>query len=370
MPIGGLTGTLSDRYTQSQARGLVRAKTGSLPHVTALSGTVLDADVAPARVRGPRRRDARRRPVGPARRDRRVRHDARRPAAAADRAASATDVRGARDDGCTARRRTAVAPTAERALRPETGGYRDGVEPSRNDLSAGLVDWQRAATIAGRLATPGPTAERGQLQSLVDELRDAAGRAAVHVATITRLDGRGRHRPGGRLERARGRPAALGAGQRGDVRRDDRAASTCPRATGARAARRGPGGRRPRAAVQQGPRASSTRSRRRTAPPAGCCSSRPTCCTTSASSRSTRRTSGSGSRCTSRPTRCSSPRRRGSPSTCARGPSELLADLTGDGRRARTWCGSVTRRAGRRRRRDPRRALAAPARRCSRRSAR
>jgi len=44
MPIGGLTGTLNDRYTQSQARGLVRAKTGSLPHVTALSGTVLDAD--------------------------------------------------------------------------------------------------------------------------------------------------------------------------------------------------------------------------------------------------------------------------------------------------------------------------------------
>ncbi|WP_028046182.1 D-alanyl-D-alanine carboxypeptidase/D-alanyl-D-alanine-endopeptidase [Cellulomonas sp. URHE0023] len=44
MPIGGLTGTLSDRYSQSQARGLVRAKTGSLPHVTALSGTVLDAD--------------------------------------------------------------------------------------------------------------------------------------------------------------------------------------------------------------------------------------------------------------------------------------------------------------------------------------
>lgn len=44
MPIAGLTGTLSDRYTQSSARGLVRAKTGSLPHVTALAGTVLDAD--------------------------------------------------------------------------------------------------------------------------------------------------------------------------------------------------------------------------------------------------------------------------------------------------------------------------------------
>ena len=44
MPIGGLTGTLADRYTQSPARGMVRAKTGSLPHVTALAGTVLDTD--------------------------------------------------------------------------------------------------------------------------------------------------------------------------------------------------------------------------------------------------------------------------------------------------------------------------------------
>lgn len=44
MPIAGLSGTLSDRYTQSDARGFVRAKTGSLPHVTSLAGTVLDAD--------------------------------------------------------------------------------------------------------------------------------------------------------------------------------------------------------------------------------------------------------------------------------------------------------------------------------------
>lgn len=43
MPVGGLSGTLSDRYTRSDARGLVRAKTGSLPRVTSLSGTVLDA---------------------------------------------------------------------------------------------------------------------------------------------------------------------------------------------------------------------------------------------------------------------------------------------------------------------------------------
>jgi D-alanyl-D-alanine carboxypeptidase/D-alanyl-D-alanine-endopeptidase (penicillin-binding protein 4) len=44
MPVAGLTGTLADRYTTSPARGLVRAKTGSLPNVTALAGTVLDTD--------------------------------------------------------------------------------------------------------------------------------------------------------------------------------------------------------------------------------------------------------------------------------------------------------------------------------------
>ncbi|MBO3089941.1 D-alanyl-D-alanine carboxypeptidase/D-alanyl-D-alanine-endopeptidase [Cellulomonas dongxiuzhuiae] len=43
MPVGGLTGTLADRFTSSGARGLVRAKTGSLPHVTSLAGTVLDS---------------------------------------------------------------------------------------------------------------------------------------------------------------------------------------------------------------------------------------------------------------------------------------------------------------------------------------
>ncbi len=42
MPVAGLSGTLADRYTRSDARGLVRAKTGSLPRVTSLAGTVLD----------------------------------------------------------------------------------------------------------------------------------------------------------------------------------------------------------------------------------------------------------------------------------------------------------------------------------------
>ncbi|NMR20360.1 D-alanyl-D-alanine carboxypeptidase/D-alanyl-D-alanine-endopeptidase [Cellulomonas fimi] len=44
MPIAGLTGTLDDRFTASSARGLVRAKTGSLPNVTSLAGTVVDAN--------------------------------------------------------------------------------------------------------------------------------------------------------------------------------------------------------------------------------------------------------------------------------------------------------------------------------------
>ena len=48
MPIAGLTGTLADshgRFTgDNPARGLARAKTGSLPKVRALAGTVITAD--------------------------------------------------------------------------------------------------------------------------------------------------------------------------------------------------------------------------------------------------------------------------------------------------------------------------------------
>lgn len=43
-PIAGLTGTLYDRYTASEVRGLVRAKTGSLPNVTSQAGTVITTD--------------------------------------------------------------------------------------------------------------------------------------------------------------------------------------------------------------------------------------------------------------------------------------------------------------------------------------
>lgn len=44
MPIGGLTGTLSDRFTSGAGTGVVRAKTGSLKGVTSLAGLVVDAD--------------------------------------------------------------------------------------------------------------------------------------------------------------------------------------------------------------------------------------------------------------------------------------------------------------------------------------
>lgn len=44
MPVGGLTGTLSDRFTSGAGTGLVRAKTGSLAGVTSLAGQVVDAD--------------------------------------------------------------------------------------------------------------------------------------------------------------------------------------------------------------------------------------------------------------------------------------------------------------------------------------
>jgi D-alanyl-D-alanine carboxypeptidase/D-alanyl-D-alanine-endopeptidase (penicillin-binding protein 4) len=43
LPVAGLSGTLDDRYLSSPGRGVVRAKTGSLPNVTSLAGTVVTA---------------------------------------------------------------------------------------------------------------------------------------------------------------------------------------------------------------------------------------------------------------------------------------------------------------------------------------
>lgn len=47
LPEAGLTGTLDDRFTSTPGAGLIRAKTGSLTGVTALSGIVLTADGRP-----------------------------------------------------------------------------------------------------------------------------------------------------------------------------------------------------------------------------------------------------------------------------------------------------------------------------------
>lgn len=56
-----------------------------------------------------------------------------------------------------------------------------------------LVDWEDAAQIAGRLASPGPVASRDELEALVASLRGAAARAVDPVLEITRMtaaDGR------------------------------------------------------------------------------------------------------------------------------------------------------------------------------------
>ena len=58
---------------------------------------------------------------------------------------------------------------------------------------AGPVDWGTAAKVAGRLAPPGPTADRDDLTALVAELRDAASRAGTPVQETTGMrpaDGR------------------------------------------------------------------------------------------------------------------------------------------------------------------------------------
>lgn len=61
---------------------------------------------------------------------------------------------------------------------------RDVVRP---DPAAGPVDWEAAARFAARLAPAGRTAGRAELEALVAELRDVAGRAATHASETTGL---------------------------------------------------------------------------------------------------------------------------------------------------------------------------------------
>ena len=62
-----------------------------------------------------------------------------------------------------------------------------------DDDAAGPVDWSTAARVAGRLAPPGPQADRAELTALVAELREAAARAGAPVLEATGMvpaDGR------------------------------------------------------------------------------------------------------------------------------------------------------------------------------------
>jgi len=61
--------------------------------------------------------------------------------------------------------------------------------PVQGVASSGWVDWRAAATLAARLGSPGPDASRDEVTELVDELRDAAARAAAPVVEASRLAG-------------------------------------------------------------------------------------------------------------------------------------------------------------------------------------
>ena len=62
-----------------------------------------------------------------------------------------------------------------------------GRENGYGDAVTSVVDWDAAATLAGRLAPAGPVADTATLEALVHDLRHAAGTAAEHVAQISGL---------------------------------------------------------------------------------------------------------------------------------------------------------------------------------------
>lgn len=64
---------------------------------------------------------------------------------------------------------------------------RDTSETDAGRSDESPVSWDAAARIAARLARPGSTAPRAELEALVAGLREAADQAAGHVAELTRL---------------------------------------------------------------------------------------------------------------------------------------------------------------------------------------
>jgi coenzyme F420 biosynthesis associated uncharacterized protein len=61
------------------------------------------------------------------------------------------------------------------------------MSPDARPGAVSLVDWSAAASVAGRLARPGPTAARADLDLLVAGLREAANRAVGPVEEVTGL---------------------------------------------------------------------------------------------------------------------------------------------------------------------------------------
>ena len=276
----GFTGSLAYRFDKgpADARGRVRAKTGTLTGVHGLAG-VAD-DVSGGRMAFVVVADR----VGPLKELERA--DADRP----DRGgAGRVQVRRRvepmsahghlgppRNDRLGPRRQGGVPARRARARRSRRAEAVEAVEELRAgaERSTPLVR-EFTGLVASERTAPVLVVDRpGWIQANAD------GFATVIAPLIEKL------------QEKKGAPSAAGRGDRlADHRRRARRPARVPRLQGARAVRPVP--------------------RRRRTSTAGCCWSRRTSCTPSASSRPTRTTSGSGSACTRRPTGCSSPRCRG-----------------------------------------------------------
>ena len=153
MPVAGFTGSLTYRFAEGPAvaRGLVRAKTGTLTGVHALAGIAVDRDGQPlAFVFGADKSP----PI--------ERYDAQE---ALDRAAAS------------------LAACRCRRWRPY--GWRDrGSRRRRADV---LVDWDFAVTVGARVAGPGPEVSPDEAAAAVVELREGATRSTPLVREFTGL---------------------------------------------------------------------------------------------------------------------------------------------------------------------------------------